>query len=119
MLLFSPGSHVEGGTEAQARANALRWFANMRENGITDPQIVLDEQPRALHDGRWTFVFRHCGTGVQCELQVHGLTLDECDALLFWPRTYWRGCSSAEPSPLDWMAPGYVLAIIAAPAVPE
>ena len=119
-LIINPGSHVAGGTEAQALANAREWLTHMRENGITDPSIVLDEQSRKHENGRWSFMFRHLLTGIERELSIHGLTEDEAKAFAARnivgarPRVYWKGSSCSDPDMLDWMAPGYVLAIIPA-----
>jgi hypothetical protein len=112
--LINPGSKSGGGTETQALENARAWLSHMRENGISDPNVVLVEDPVSANGLRWTFVFRHLLTGVGCELETHGLTDEECSAYTFHPRVYWKGSSCSTPEPLDWMAPGYVLAIMPA-----
>jgi hypothetical protein len=115
VMIINPGSQSGGGTEAQALANAREWLQRMRQNGIGDPQIVLVETPSKVNELRWGFVFRHRLTGVECELEIHGLTKQECKAYAFPPRVYWKGSSCSTPDPLDWLAPGYVLALVPKP----
>jgi hypothetical protein len=117
--IINPGSHVGGGTEEQALQNARQWLRDMRTNGITDPNIVLVEEPVGSDELRWTFAFRHLLTEVECRLEIHGLTDLEADKPLFPPRVYWKGSSCSTPVALDWMAPGYVLAIIPEGSAPD
>jgi hypothetical protein len=96
-------------TYATARATADEWLARMRGEGIADVELVTcDETER---DGRWTFTFRHAVTGVEVQLETHGI--DDGDAYkrqyIFEPRIYWNDSSSADPSLGDFAAPGYVM----------
>jgi hypothetical protein len=92
-----------------ARQLAYRWLETMRREGIADVQMVtMDDTER---DGRWTFTFRHTVTGVEVELETHGV--DDVDAYkrqhIFEPRVYWQGSSSANPELSDFAAPGYAM----------
>lgn len=113
-LIINPGSgdvamSGEGwaNTEAGARAEAQKWFDRMTDDGLRD--IVLLPDMEDLGDGRWRFGFQHTVTGVVCHLDTHGIT--DIDAFMksriFYPRVYWRGSSSGEPTVEDWAAPGF------------
>lgn len=115
MLLINPGSHVEGGTEEQARENARVWHGRMVSDGITGVDLV--EEPTGYRNGRWTFAFRHTVTGVTRELEIHGLTAAQAETYVFRPRVYWRGGSCSTPDLTDFLAIGYVLAIVPAAAL--
>jgi hypothetical protein len=114
-ILLNPGSRIGGlpegvrNTYADALAEARRWLAQIREDGIADVELI-EHPEQAPRDGRWTFDFRHAVTGVVCSLETHGL--DDVDAYeaarIFTPRIYWRGSSCSSPSLDDWAAPGFV-----------
>jgi hypothetical protein len=114
-LLINPGSRI--GEESAgagwtntfkgAQAEALRWLQNAHDDGLTDVEIVrFGSRPE---EGRWSFFFRHKVTGVEAELQTHGI--DNMDAYLrqyiFTPRVYWKGSSCSSPELDDFKAPGF------------
>lgn len=114
-VLINPGSGSippsgEGwkNTKEQARQNAEQWLANMRAEGIRDVELLSEVAPR---DGRWSFYFRHAVTGVEVELETHGLSDEGFKAYererIFGPRTYWHGSSTETPDVEHWAAPGY------------
>jgi hypothetical protein len=116
-IIVNPGSHLgdaqnaDGWTNtyAAARKEADKWLATMRGEGIADVDICgADETER---EGRWTFVFRHTVTGVEVELETHGI--NDLDAYrrqhIFDPRIYWNGSSSSNPEMADFAAPGFVM----------
>jgi hypothetical protein len=96
-------------TYATARAAAEEWLAKMYAEGIADVELIAaDETER---EGRWTFTCRHSVTGVEAELETHGI--DDVAAYerqhIFAPRIYWCGSSTGSPSLSDFAAPGYVM----------
>lgn len=117
IAIINPGSGPVGESGAwtdtyeAALRTALEWLDEVRSRGIRDVHIVaqLHEGDPEPVEGRWTFVFRHEVTGVEVELQTHGL--DNIEAYrkryIFDPRVYWRGDSSATPKVEDWLAPGF------------
>ena len=112
MVLINPGSRIGGAphgwtnTPETARAEAEKWLAGMREDGLVDVEL-LDEVVE--NEGRWRFGFRHTVTGTVVFLETHGI--DDLDAYqrqhLFPPRVYWRGSSTAEPKLDDFAADGF------------
>jgi hypothetical protein len=117
MLIINPGANLLDAATATgwtntyttARAAADTWLDQMRKEGVADVDLVgADETER---EGRWTFTFRHRVTGVEVEMETHGI--DDLDAYqrqyVFAPRVYWRGCSSSTPGLSDFAAPGYVM----------
>lgn len=117
MMIINPGSKIGDAqaatgwtnTYTTALAKAHEWLSRMRAEGIADVELTAaDETER---DGRWTFTFRHTVTGVEVELDTHGID-DEAAyerQHVFAPRVYWSGSSSANPSLDDFAAPGYVM----------
>ena len=112
-ILFNPGSHIgetqEGWTNTYetARAEAERWLAQMHAEGMTDVQLLPDGS--GPDEGRWTFTFVHQVTGVEVELETHGISdVDAyCKKHIFTPRVYWDGGSSSTPQLEDFVAPGF------------
>jgi hypothetical protein len=96
-------------TYATAHVTATEWLAKMHAEGIADVGLVTaDETER---EGRWTFTYRHTVTGVEVELETHGI--DDLEAYkrqhIFEPRVYWCGSSTSNPSLEDFAAPGFVM----------
>jgi hypothetical protein len=95
-------------TVEQARRNAEEWLDRMRADGIQDVELL---DSITIRDGRWVFYFRHAVTGVEVELETHGLTDDGYHAYererIFGPRTYWNGSSTSAPEIEQWAAPGF------------
>jgi len=114
--LINPGAHIGASTQAQgwtntyeeAKRKVREWHDRMTEEGIRDVELILPGIP-VNGEGRWTFLFRHTVTGVDVELETHGI--NDLDAYqrqhLFLPRVYWNGSSTSDPKPEDWAAPGF------------
>lgn len=116
-VIINPGSRLgdaqaaDGWTNtyATARAAAEEWLAKMNAEGIADIEMVAADE--AEREGRWRFMFRHTVTGVEVDLETHGI--DDVAAYerqhIFAPRVYWGGSSSGNPEMSDFAAPGYVM----------
>lgn len=94
-------------TYKTAVKRAETWLKQMHKEGMVDVFIVPG--PPRENAGRWLFSFRHPVTGITCILSMHGidnLTAYERE-FIFAPRTYWNGCSSAEPELEDFQAVGF------------
>lgn len=123
-LIINPGSRIGApgdrwtNTEATARAEAEKWLAKMRAEGMTGVTLLDGSKERT---GRWLFTFRHEITGATVELETHGI--DDLDAYQkdhwFVPCVYWNGDSSAEPKLEDFAAPGFVPVRTFAPREPR
>lgn len=114
-IIISPGSRITtnmgngwSNTYDGAVKEAERWLQEMREDHITDVELVLPGRPG--DPGRWVFGFRHTVTGVVVELETHGI--DNYRAYekehIFGARVYWNGSSCSNPQIEDWAAPGFV-----------
>lgn len=116
-VFINPGAHLGEpedasgwtNTYATARTTADEWLAKMHADGIADVEMgCADETER---EGRWTFTYRHTVTGVEVEMETHGI--DDVEAYkrqyIFEPRIYWNGSSTSNPSLEDFAAPGYVM----------
>jgi hypothetical protein len=115
-VLINPGSGPVANsgtgwtnTYEGALAEARRWLAQIRDEGIADVELVVPDQP-VQREGRWVFGFRHLVTGVVVELETHGIDnmAHYTAQRIFDPRVYWRGSSCASPDAADWAALGYV-----------
>jgi hypothetical protein len=115
-LIINPGSGpvAESGsgwtnTEGQARVEAERWLAMMREDGITHIELSPTVDP-GYEPGQWAFSFRHTVTGVIVRLVTHGIDDTEAyrrDGHIFEPRVYWNESSTGNPEVEQWAAPGF------------
>jgi hypothetical protein len=106
-IVINPGSRVPAGAEntyERALATAQRWHEQMREAGFGHDVDLLEDDPDAVRDGRWTFMFVHRVTGAMVPLETHGLD----PAAHPFVRMYWQGSSSANPALDDWSKPGFV-----------
>jgi|JI10StandDraft_1071094.scaffolds.fasta_scaffold481435_3 hypothetical protein len=113
MLLINPGSHIGeqssekwANTHEQALENALRWLKNIQDDGIKNIRMY---DTKTEEQGRWKFIFKHLITGVEVELETHGITdMDEyIKENVFTPRVYWNGSSCGEPELDQWLTDGY------------
>lgn len=113
-MLINPGSHIGAANKAwtntfeAAQATAHKWLKSMHEDdGLTDVELVRSDPTE--HEGRWSFYFRHKVTGVEVELDTHGINdVDAyCKRYIFTPRIYWKGSSCGEPKIEDFAADGF------------
>lgn len=113
MFLINPGSEIgkqEVGftnTHDVAKRNAYEWFYKpMQEQGFKHVEVKDTGEER---DGRWLFIFKHTITGIEVELEIHGI--DNMDAYtdkyIFSPRVYWNGSSSGNPELENFARDGY------------
>jgi hypothetical protein len=115
MLLINPGSTLPlaeaaigwTNTHDQAKKYAYTWFYKpMQEQGFTDIEVTDTGEET---EGRWKFIFKHTVTGVEVELETHGI--DDLEAyekqFIFTPRVYWNGGSSSNPELEDFKADGF------------
>ncbi len=124
-MLINPGSRIAANpsgwtnTFEKAQAEARRWLESIvNEDGMSDVEISrFDPVPK---DGRWSFWFRHRVTGVEVELETHGINdLDAyCKQAIFTPRVYWKGGSSSQPRLEDFGAPGFKKLVTYVPVKP-
>lgn len=113
--LINPGSHIGASTGKawtntfeEAKKTAERWLESMHnDDGLTDVELVRCDPLE--HEGRWSFYFRHKVTGVEVELDTHGISdVDAyCAKYIFTPRIYWNGSSTGDPKIEDFKAPGF------------
>jgi len=113
MLLINPGSHIGentsekwANTHEQALQNALGWLKNIQNDGYKNIRMYDTKEEI---EGRWKFIFKHLVTGVEVELETHGITdIDEYKKEhVFTPRVYWNGSSTGEPELDQWLTDGY------------
>jgi hypothetical protein len=85
---------------------AREWHERMIADGIAD--VELNETPVCEKEGRWEFIFKHRLTGVEVTLKTHGIdNMDAYTNMNVYPRVYWNGSSSGQPSVEDFAAPGW------------
>jgi len=108
MIIINPGSNVSGGTLEQALINAQVWLDGLHRDGMKE--VVIDPDP-VYEEGRWSFTFRHTVTEKTALLETHGLTEEETHKLLFMPRVYWNGSSTADPSISDFLPSNWTYSI--------
>lgn len=93
-----------------ALAQAERWLAQIRADGLSDIELLRPGCDPVERDGRWKFGFRHHVTGVTLVLETHGIS--DMDAYMvrniFGARVYWNGSSCSHPELGQWAAPGFV-----------
>ena len=111
-VFINPGSNIETGegwtnTFEGAKAEAERWLARMRKDGLREVSLVAWDE--AEDAGRWKFWFEHSVTKKRVVLETHGI--DNIEAYrkgrIFDPRVYWNGSSLSEPAIEDFAAPGF------------
>lgn len=114
MFIINPGSEI--GTETKgwtnthetAKLHAYEWFYKpMLKEGFTDIEVTDTGEEI---EGRWKFIFKHKVTGVEVELETHGI--DDLKAYeeqyIFTPRVYWNGSSTGQPELDDFKVEGFV-----------
>lgn len=112
-IIINPGSVIgkeEKGwtnTHAVALKYANEWFYKpMLDEGFEDIEMI---DPNEEVDGRWKFIFKHKITGVEIELEVHGI--DNLEAYqkqyIFQPKTYWNGSSCSSPEIKEFKKEGF------------
>lgn len=93
-------------TEDEARREAERWLAALRNEGLTDIELLDGAVP---FENRWRFTYRHAVTGATAQLETHGI--DDTAAYqaehIFPPRVYWNGSSTATPELENFAADGF------------
>lgn len=107
-VLINPGSRVPDvdNTYERAQQYAREWLNRMTSEGFGDIEFIDTGEEC---EGRWLFLFRHKVTGVQVKLEQHGVAEDTVRNLIFAPRVYWNGSSSAVPNMDNFAAPGFVI----------
>lgn len=102
--IINAGSENKGGTFEQAKINAEEWLLFNHEEGFLEVEMQFVKQCK---DGNFQFDFKHTVTQKVVSLVIHGFTEEECKKLMFDPRVYWDGSSSATPKIEDWLVDGF------------
>lgn len=111
-LVVNAGSHIRNAglgwtnTYETAQHNARKWFNQMLDNGFIDIELI---DTGIETEGRWSFTVRHTITGVEVDLDMHGVDDEKAFDKQNYarPRVYWNDSSCANPDLEDFAADGF------------
>jgi len=102
-MIINAGSENKVGDLKQAKRNAKKWINSIHSEGFLEVEMKFIEEYKGKYKGMFLFNFEHSVTKKVATLETHGFTDKECKEFMFYPRTYWNGCSTSDPKIEDWL----------------
>ena len=109
MIIINAGSETVGGTYKDARKEAERLLLCMKEDGITDIELLSG---CTENEGRFEFTYKHKVTGKTGVWDLTGLEHRYKEkGYAFAPRIHWNESSCSSPEWKDFLPVEYELTV--------